>query len=179
MKNTALWIAMLIPVAGQPGSAQPAPGQSDPGLQHRPSGDPEGQHVTVVHEAGDKTVLPSDAYGLYRFSDHPNAFGEGLQINEQFGDVSGYLTITDGKGSHAKFSSYFLSQVTGGNSHFAFTTRAGHGVSYSFDGHVQRGPGMAPAQDGYYVLNGTLIAHDQAGNATQTRTVTFSLTAQH
>ena len=82
--------------------AQPGAAQSDPGLQHRPAGDPDSQHVTVVHEAGSKTVLPEDAYGLYRFSDHPSAFGEGLQIIEQFGDVSGYLTVPDGK-SRAKF----------------------------------------------------------------------------
>jgi len=174
MKTTALWIAMLIQMPGQPGSAQ-----SDPNLQHRPAADPEGQHVEVVREAGSLTVLPENAYGLYRFSDRPKAIGEGLQIIEQFGDVSGYLTITDGKGSHTLYSSYFLSSVAGGNSHFAFTTRAVHGVSYSFDGHVQRGPGMAPAQEGYYVLNGTLTTRDQAGGAIQSRTVTFSLTAQH
>jgi hypothetical protein len=162
-------ISELIAGAGQSG---------DPGLQHRPAGDPSGQHVAVVREGG-KTVLPEDAYGLYKFSDHESAFGEGLQINEQFGDVTGYLTVPDGKGSRAKFSSYFLSEVTGGNSHFAFTTRQVHGVSYSFDGHVQRGPGMAPTQDGYYVLNGTLTTRDQAGNATQNRTVTLTLTALH
>jgi len=174
MKTIALSITILLLGLGQRGIAQ-----SDPGLQHRPAGDPEGQHVAVVHEAGDKTVLPEDAYGLYRFSDRPNSFGEGLQIIEQFGEVSGYLTITDGKGSHAKYLSYLLSSVTGGGSHFAFATRAVHGVSYSFDGHLQRGPGMAPAQEGYYVLNGTLTTRDQAGNTTQSRAITLSLTAQH
>jgi len=174
MKTIAFLLAMLPLGLGPLGVAQ-----SDPGLQHRPVGDPEGQRVAVVHEAGDKTVLPEDAYGLYRFSDHPNAFGEGLQIIEQFGEVSGYLTITDGRGSRAKYSSYLLSSVAGGGGHFAFATRAVHGVSYSFDGRVQRGPGMAPAQEGYYVLNGTLTARGQAGNPTQTRTITLSLTAQH
>jgi len=168
--TTIVLTAMLIAGAAQ---------ADNPGLQHRPSTEPDGQHVAVVREAGSKTVLPEDAYGLYRFGDHENAFGEGLQINEQFGDVSGYLTIPDGKGSHARFSSYFLSQVTGGNGHFAFTTRQVHGVSYSFDGRAQRGPGMSPAQDAFYVLDGTLNTLDQAGNVTQSRKITLNLTAQH
>jgi hypothetical protein len=164
-----LMAALLASAVGQ---------NTSPGLQQRPAGDPDGQHVTVIREGG-KTVLPDDAYGLYRFSDHENAFGEGLQINEQFGEVSGYLTIPDGKGSHARFSSYFLTRVTGGNGHFAFVTRLVHGVSYSFDGHVQRGPGMSPAQDAFYVLDGTLNTLDQAGNTTQSRKITLNLTAQH
>ncbi|AXC11358.1 hypothetical protein ACPOL_2022 [Acidisarcina polymorpha] len=151
---------------------------TSPNLQNRPAGQPPDQHVTVIKESG-QPVLPEDGYGLYRFSDHENAFGEGLQITEQFDEVSGYLTIPDPKSGRGHYSSYFLSEVKGGNGHFSFTTRQVHGVFYSFDGQVKRGSGLSRAQDAFYVLAGTLSARDDAGNAVQTRHISMKLTAQH
>ena len=155
-----------------------ASGQApSPGLQPRPSTDLGEQSVKVVKE-GAGPVLPEDAYGLYRFSDHEGGFGEGLQINEQFDEITGYLTLPDPKGGKGRFSSYFLSQVSGGNGHFAFVTRQVHGVSYTFDGQLKRGSGLSRGQDAFYLLDGTLIAHDQAGNSTQSRNINLKLTAQ-
>jgi len=103
-------------------------GAQNPGLQHRPAGAPADQSVKVTLEGG-KAVLPDDAFGLYRYADRPGEFGEGLQINQQFGEVSGYLSVAAGRG---KLATYFLSEVTGGdatgNGHFAFATRQVHGV---------------------------------------------------
>ena len=73
----------------------------NPGLQHRPAGAPADQTVKVVLEGG-KTVLPEDAFGLYRYADREGEFGEGLQINQQFAEVSGYFSVSSGSKSHGK-----------------------------------------------------------------------------
>ena len=86
---------------------------------------------------GGKTVLPEDAFGLYRYADREGEFGEGLQINDQFNEVSGYFSVSAGSKSHGKLLTYFLSEVEGGdptgNGHFAFTTRQVHGIWYTFE----------------------------------------------
>jgi hypothetical protein len=151
-----------------------------PGLQHRPAGSPADQSVKVVLEGG-KTVLPEDAFGLYRYADREGEFGEGLQINQQFGEVSGYFSVSAGAKSHGKLITYFLSEVEGGASegHFNFSTRQIHGVWYSFDGKVFRGPGMNASQDSYYLMNGNLVMHDDVQKTTQNKSVSLKLTAQH
>jgi hypothetical protein len=150
-----------------------------PSLQKRSAGDPADQTVKVTHEGG-KTVLPEDAYGLYLFpsKDKRGNFGEGVQIDEQFGEVSGYLTIAaEGSGKN-KLSSYFLGEVKGGNGHLSFSTREVHGLWYSFDGNVTHGS-ATPADDGRYVMEGTLTAHDDTARTTQVRNVSLKLIGQH
>jgi hypothetical protein len=167
----ALTIAMLGAVGQQ---------SEDPGLQHRPAGAPADQTVKVTLEGG-KTVLPQDAFGLYRCADRQGEFGEGLQINEQFGEVTGYYSVSAGAKSHGRLLTYFLSEVTGGNAegHFTFTTRQVHGVWYSFDGKVFRGTAASPAADGYYLMDGTLTAHDDVAKTNQNSRISLKLTAMH
>jgi hypothetical protein len=156
--------------------------QQDPGLQHRPVGAPADQTVKVTLEGG-KTVIPDEAFGLYRYADREGEFGEGLQINQQFGEVSGYFSVSAGSKSHEKLQTYFLSEVTGGNStgngHFTFATRQIHGIWYSFDGKVFRGTAAATTADGYYMMDGTLTAHDDVQKSTQNKTISLKLTAIH
>ena len=153
-----------------------------PGLQHRPAGAPADQSVKVTLEGG-KTVLPDDAFGLYRYADREGEFGEGLQINQQFGEVSGYFSVSAGSKSHGKLLTYFLSTVEGGdssgNGHFSFTTRQVHGIWYTFDGKVFRGTAANASEDGYYLMDGTLTTHDDVQKTTQNKTISLKLTAMH
>lgn len=169
----ALMIALLS------GSGQQS---GNPGLQHRPAGAPADQTVKVVLEGG-KTVLPDDAFGLYRYADREGEFGEGLQINLQFGEVSGYFSVSAGSKSHGKLLTYFLSTVEGGdpsgNGHFSFTTRQVHGIWYTFDGKVFRGTAANAAADGYYLMDGTLTMHDDAQKTTQDKRISLKLTGMH
>jgi hypothetical protein len=154
----------------------------NPGLQHRPAGAPADQTVKVTLEGG-KTVLPDDAFGLYRYADRPGEFGEGLQINQQFGEVSGYFSVSAGSNSHGKLLTYFLSEVEGGDpsgrGHFSFTTRQVHGIWYTFDGKVFRGPAANATEDGYYLMDGTLTTHDDVQKTTQDKRISLKLTAMH
>lgn len=158
------------------GAQQP----ESPGLQHRPAGAPADQTVKVTLEGG-KTVLPEDAFGLYRYADRQGEFGEGLQINQQFGEVSGYFSVSAGSKGQGKLLTYFLSEVEGGNAegHFRFTTRQVHGIWYTFDGKVFRGAASDAAQDGYYMMDGTLATHDDVQKTTQNKTISLKLTAMH
>jgi hypothetical protein len=165
----ALLAALLALSQQQPAS---------PGLQHRAGGAPDDEPVTVVHEPG-KNILPDDAFGLYRFNDREGPFGEGLQINYQFDQISGYFSVSAGSNTHGKVLTYFLSRVTGGDGHLTWETRQVHGTWYSFEGRAARGPGLTRAQDGFYLMDGTLTAHDDVQKTTQNRTVTFKLVAMH
>jgi hypothetical protein len=175
--NFVSTLALTIAVLGG-GAQQP----ENPALQHRPAGTPADQSVKVTLEGG-KTVLPDDAFGLYRYADREGEFGEGLQVNQQFGEVSGYFSVSTGSKSHGKLLTYFLSEVEGGNpsgkGHFSFTTRQVHGIWYTFDGRVFRGKAANPIEDGYYLMNGTLTIHDDVQKTTQNTTVGLKLTAMH
>jgi hypothetical protein len=167
----AVVAAMLAFTQQQPAS---------PGLQHRAAAapPPEDQPVTVVHEPG-RNILPDDAFGLYRFTAREGPFGEGLQINYQFDQISGYFSVSAGANTHGKVLTYFLSRVTGGDGKLTWETRQAHGISYSFEGKVTRGQGLTRAQDGFYLMDGTLTTHDDVEKTTQNRTVTFKLVGQH
>ena len=147
-------------------------------LQHRPPGAPADQIVKVVLEGG-KTVLPEDAFGLYRYADREGEFGEGLQINEQFSEVSGYFSSPAGSKSHGKLLTYFLAHSRGGdpsgNGHFSFTTRQARHL-HTFDGKVFRGTAANTSEDGYYLMDGTLTTHDDVQKTTQNKTISLKLT---
>jgi len=167
-------LALLVALSGG------APQQSaSPSLQPRSTSPADERPVVVVlnHAA---SVLPDDASGLYRFGDKEGMLGEGIEIDEQFGDVTGYLTTkASSEGGKGGLVGYFLSRIAGGGGELNFTTKAVHGVWYSFEGKVVRGPGLNRAQDGFYLLDGTLITHDDTQQSTQRRTISLKLTAQH
>src|SRR5271170_1908486 len=166
----AVLIALSAAVAQQPAS---------PSLQPR-SKSPADERPVVVLLNHAASVLPDDASGLYRFGDKEGMLAEGVQIDEQFGDVTGYLTTkASSDGGKGTLVGYFFSRVEGGGGDLNFTTKAVHGVWYSFEGKVVRGQGLSRAQDGFYLLEGVLIDHDDAGQTTQRQTISLKLTAQH
>ena len=175
--TTTLFPTLALTIALLGAQQQP----ENPGLQHRPAGAPADQSVKVTLEGG-KTVLPDDAFGLYRYADREGEFGEGLQINQQFGEVSGYFSVSPDRKATASCRHIFSArsrEETRGNGHFTFTTRQVHGVWYTFDGKVFRGTGATAAADGYYMMDGTLTTHDDVQKTTQNKTISLKLTAMH
>jgi len=167
---------VLVFLAALSGAAPQQP--ASPSLQPRPKSAPDERPVVVLlNDAA--SILPEDASGLYRFGDKVSMLGEGIQIDEQFGDVTGYLTTKSAAEGGKTLVGYFFSRVEGGGGELNFTTKAVHGVWYSFEGKVVRGPGLSRAQDGFYLLEGVLIDHDDAGQTTQRQTISLKLTAQH
>ncbi len=169
----------MIPVLLLAALLAGSPQQGPPLLQPR-TGSPADEHPTVVLRNHATRVLPEDASGLYRFGNQEAIIAEGVQIDEQFGDVTGYLTIksSSDKGK-SPIVAYFFSRVEGGDGDFSFTTKAVHGLSYSFEGKIVRGPGASRAQDGFYLMTGELLAHDDTRQTSQRRTISLKLAAQH
>jgi hypothetical protein len=167
-------IVLLAAVAG--GFSQQA---ASPSLQSRPTAPPDERPVVVLQNHA-KSLMPEDASGFYPFGDRGGTLGEGIEIDQQFGDVTGYLiakaTAVAEKGT---LVGYFFSRIEGGEGDLSFTTKPVHGIWYSFTGKLIQGPGISRAQEGLYLLDGTLIAHDDALKTTQRQTINLKLAAVH
>ncbi|HUS18836.1 MAG TPA: hypothetical protein VMZ25_04255 [Terriglobales bacterium] len=69
------------------------------------------------------------------------------------GFVSRFGDLESDKGS---FLDHFFTKGTLDGNELSFTTKTIHGVSFEFKGKIERGPAKAPAEEGYYVIRGTL-----------------------
>jgi hypothetical protein len=129
---------------------------TQPGLHHR--GDPDANDRPIVVKQGKmNTLIPEEASGEYMLG-HP---GEVVQIIMQFGDLSGYISRQgDGESDSGTPLTFFFDQASVQGQALKFTTRQIHGVWYSFQGTIVRGPGKTRADDGYYLLTGDLVQHD-------------------
>jgi hypothetical protein len=105
------------------------------------------------------STLPEDASGEYELDKD----GSVVQITIENGRLSGYVTKME-QGS--ALTLFFLhTSIHGGQ--ITFTTKAVHGVSYSFDGNVVRGEkAVAASETGFYRLVGEMTEHSSAGAGT-------------
>ncbi len=117
----------------------------------------------------DKT--PDDLSGMYTFLQD----GEFVQLSVQDGRLSGFISRYE-DGEKSLFLDQFFSETTLKGLDLGFKTKIVHGVWFEFKGRVERGPGKARSDEGYYVIRGTLLRYteDAAKKATaQTREVSF------
>lgn len=168
MKWTAIYTgALVLPLLLPP--ALLAQSTSKPTLHHR--GDPDTMdRPIVVKQGGINSLIPEDASGEYMLG-HP---GEVVQITMQFGDLSGYISRQgDGESDSGTPLAFFFDKTTMQGQELTFTTRQIHGVWYSFQGTITRGPGKTREEDGYYLLAGDLIEHDSIRKTEQRRSVSL------
>jgi hypothetical protein len=99
-------------------------------------------------------AAPDDISGMYSFLKD----GEFVQITvEDQGSVTGFISrFGDLPSDHGAFLDQFIKKGTLDGTKLAFTTDPVHGVSYEFQGTVERGPGKTPGDQAYYVLRGRL-----------------------
>jgi hypothetical protein len=158
------WIALLLlpPIAAAQTTAQPV-------LHHR--SDPSSvDHPVVVKQGRTNSLIPEDASGEYMLG-RP---GELIEITIQFGDLSGYISRQgDGYSDSGTPLTFFFEQTSLRGQELHFTTRQVHGVWYSFQGTITRGPGNSREEDGYYLLVGELIQYDVANKTQARRTVSL------
>jgi hypothetical protein len=142
---------------------------TEPALHHR--GDPSTTDRPVVVKQGKvNTAIPEEASGEYMLG-HP---GELIEITMQFGELSGYISRQgDGESDSGTPLTFFFEQASVRGPELKFTTRQIHGIWYSFQGTIVRGPGKARSDDGYYLLTGELIQHDNAQKTEARRTVSL------
>lgn len=119
-----------------------------------------------------------DISGMYSFLKE----GEFLQINLEKAAVTGYVSrMGDSDSDSGVFLDQFFSKADIQGHEVSFTTRPLHSVWYEFKGKFDRGPGKTKADDGYYILRGTLKEFTTTADksiSTRSREVEFKLLAQ-
>jgi hypothetical protein len=143
------------------------------GLATRAQGKPvqQEQPAVVPHAA-------EDISGMYNFLKE----GEFLQITVEKEAVTGYISrMGDTDSDGGVFLDQFFAKADVQGHNVSFTTRQLHGLWYEFTGKFDRGPGKTKADDGYYVLRGTLKELSTNPDKTvsaRSREVVFKLLAQ-
>ena len=101
---------------------------------------------------------PTDDYsGMYTFLRE----GEFVQITvEDAGNVTGFVSrFGDSDSDHGAFLDHFFKKGKLDHQDVSFTTDTVHGTWFEFKGRVDRGSAKTRAQEGYYVLKGTLTEY--------------------
>jgi hypothetical protein len=160
----ALLVLALLAVSSQ-GQGQ---GQSEPVAQSK----------TPVPSVASDNSPAEDFSGMYSFLKE----GEFIQITVDKDGISGYISRQgDQDSDRGVFLDQWFSKVSIKAYDAAFATKPLHSVWFEFKGVFSRGPAKTKAQDGYYVLRGTLTKHvaDADGKDTARSTqVDFKLLAE-
>ena len=172
LRFAAVAMAGLCAVPGhtQDAGTKPDPRQTDaptqneaPGLHKRSAEQPDAAPQPVV--ATGHSSLPPEAEGQYPW----DKLGGEIELYFEDGKLHGYMTSHMDPNPHvAPVTLDFATTHTDGHA-VEWTTRAVHGVSYSFSGHLERGVATSASLPGYYVLTGTLTQHGgEAGDFART-----------
>ena len=100
-------------------------------------------------------IAPAEDFsGMYSFLRE----GEFVQITvEDAGHVTGFVSrYGDSDSDHGEFLNHFFKQGKLEGHDLSFTTQTVHGTWFEFQGKIDRGPAKTRAQEGYYVVKGTL-----------------------
>lgn len=110
----------------------------------------------ATQDTAAKDTTSSQSYsGMYAFLKE----GEFVQVTvEDDGRVTGFISrFGDGNSDKGAFLDQFFKTAKLDGNKLIFTTDIVHGVSFDFKGTVVRGEGKNPGDEGYFVLQGTLI----------------------
>ena len=113
---------------------------------------------SLLGQTGAAPPVPADDYsGMYTFLRE----GEFVQITvEDAGNVTGFVSrFGDSDSDHGEFLDHFFKKGKLDHQDVSFTTDTVHGTWFEFKGRVDRGPAKTRAQEGYYVLKGTLTEY--------------------
>ncbi len=105
--------------------------------------------------------------------------GEFVQINVQNGKIDGWVSrFGESESDKGATIDQFFDKTSLDGNRLSFSTKTIHGVRYEFAGTVSRGPGKTRAEDGYFVLRGTLKQYTTDADRKETarqREVEFKL----
>jgi hypothetical protein len=114
-----------------------------------------GARVTAQDTATKDGTSAQSYSGMYTFLKE----GEFVQVTvEDDGHVTGFISrFGDGDNDKGAFLDQFFKTAKLDGNKLSFATDIVHGVSFDFKGTVARGEGKNPGDEGYFVLQGTLI----------------------
>lgn len=126
----------------------------------------------------------ADFSGMYSFLRE----GEFVQItvekesdakDKRTAKVTGFISrFGDDESDKGEFLDHFFTRGSLTGNKLTFATRQIHGVSFEFNGTIERGVAKSRAEDGYYVLSGTLTRNTLKSankSASQSREITMKL----
>ncbi len=151
---------ILLQIAAEPGTE--ARQTSTPGLHRREKGNSDFQDGSAQSSRNRQiSTLPEDVSGAYQF-DRTN---ESVEIDIERNKLGGYISqLGDAETDSDIPLTFFFDKTSIDGSEIEFQTHIVHGVWYSFRGTILRGKPEDRAEEGYYVLHGTLLEHHpQAG----------------
>jgi hypothetical protein len=92
--------------------------------------------------------------------------GEFVQITlEEKGTVSGFISrYGDSESDRGSFLDQFFKSGTFSGGKLNFASESVHGVWFTFDGVLERGPAKTPQDEGYFVARGTLTRFSTGTN---------------
>lgn len=95
-----------------------------------------------------------DYSGMYTFLRE----GEFVQVTvEDAGHVTGFVSrYGDSASDQGTFLDHFFKEGKLDGQNLSFTTQTVHGTWFEFQGKIDRGPSKTHAQEGYFVIKGTL-----------------------
>ncbi len=126
-----------------------------------------------------QTSATDDFSGMYSFLQE----GEFVQVDFlPEGKISGFVSrYGDLESDKGAFLDHFIKKGTWKGRELSFETAPVHGVWFTFKGKVDRGPAKTRADEGYYVIKGTLsqFSTDAMNKPSgRSREVTFKLFPQ-
>ncbi|MGC2402451.1 MAG: hypothetical protein WA510_21835, partial [Acidobacteriaceae bacterium] len=93
-----------------------------------------------------RTTLPPEASGQYQLGS-----GGTIEVDLQPNRLSGYITrLGDRASDEGTPLTFFFATSRLSGQRLSFTTRQVHGVWFSFEGTIVRGPAQSRTQQGYY-----------------------------
>jgi hypothetical protein len=146
----------------------------DPVL-HRRSYNQVDDDLDMGTRSSGRTILPLEASGQYSLGS-----AGAIDVELQPDRLSGFITrLGDRESDEGTALTFFFATSRLAGQRLAFTTRQVHGVWFSFEGTIVRGPARSRDQQGYYLLQGRLVLHDVAGQTEQARMVSLPLARQY
>lgn len=140
-----------------------------PQLHTRTEASRKSDTVTVANRRG-STLLTDDVSGEYALGEAGNV----IEISLQAGVLDGYISkLGDMESDRGTPLTYFFVSTELREERVRFATRRVHGVWYSFEGSIVRGPARSRKEPGFYLLQGELVEHDASRHADQGRTVSL------
>ena len=124
-----------------------------------------------------KTAATAEDYsGMYTFLRE----GEFVRLTvEDTGKLTGFVSrFGEQDSDQGQFLDHFFKVAKLEDHQVSFTTEIVHGIRFEFKGTVDRGPAKTRAQEGYYILKGTLTEYGTDANkkeSAKSREVEFKL----
>ena len=160
-------IALSLPVWGQ--TKAPTP------VLHRRGYNQVDEDLGYDTRSIGRTVLPIEVSGEYALGS-----GEVVAVELQPDRLSGFITrFGDRESDEGTPLTFFFATARLAGQQLGFTTRQVHGIWFSFEGTIVRGPARSRAQQGYYLLEGRLVLHDAASQTEQARMVSLPMARQN